>query len=184
MYGSFLGCFIYIFFGSSKDVPIGPSAISSLLTYQSIKGRGPEHAILLTFLTGLVELAMGLLGLGTSMSYLLKNIIGTLWWLYKTAVAVCQVFLLFCFISGFIIDFVSDPVSSGFTSAVSLIIFTSQVKDILGIKAKGNTFLEIWTSLFQNMRDTTLWDPILGISCIVVLLSMRVSFKVCVVQLH
>ena len=64
LYGSFLGCFIYIIFGSCKDVPVGPSAISSLLTYQAVSGRGPEHAILLTFLSGLVELAMGVLGLG------------------------------------------------------------------------------------------------------------------------
>lgn len=33
---------------------------------------------------------------------------------------------------GFIIDFVSGPVGSGFTSAASMIILTSQMKDIFG----------------------------------------------------
>lgn len=33
---------------------------------------------------------------------------------------------------GFLINFVSGPVSSGFTSAVALIILTSQVKDVFG----------------------------------------------------
>ncbi|XP_022908679.2 sodium-independent sulfate anion transporter isoform X1 [Onthophagus taurus] len=137
LYGSFLGCFVYIIFGSCKDIPIGPTAIASLLTYQAVNGMGPEHAILLAFLAGVIELAMGLLGLG------------------------------------FLIDFVSGPVSSGFTSAVALIIFSSQVKDILGIKVIGNTFLEIWISIFDDIHNTTLWDPIMGVSCIVVLLFMR-----------
>lgn len=122
---------------------MGPTAIASLLTYQATSDFGEHaitHAILLTFLAGVIELVMGLLGLG------------------------------------FIIDFVSGPVSSGFTSAVALIIFTSQVKDILGIVVKGNTFLEIWISIFENINDTSLWDPILGCCCIVILLLMRVSY--------
>jgi sodium-independent sulfate anion transporter 11 len=43
---------------------MGPTAIISLMTYQTVNGKGPEHAILLCFFTGLVLLAMGLLGLG------------------------------------------------------------------------------------------------------------------------
>jgi len=35
LYGSFLGCFIYIFLGSCKDVPMGPTAIASLCEYQT-----------------------------------------------------------------------------------------------------------------------------------------------------
>lgn len=65
LYSSFVGSFIYIFLGSCKDVPMGPTAIASLLTYQAIHGLGPEHAVLLCFLTGIVQLAMGLFGLGT-----------------------------------------------------------------------------------------------------------------------
>lgn len=43
---------------------MGPTAIISLLTYQTVHGMGPEYAILLCFLSGVVELLMGLLGLG------------------------------------------------------------------------------------------------------------------------
>lgn len=68
----------------------------------------------------------------------------------------------------------SGPVSSAFTSAVALIIVTSQVKDVLGIHSSGDTFLEMWISLFQQMKHTRLWDTVLGIVCIVVLLIMRV----------
>lgn len=74
---------------------MGPTAIASLLTFQAAKGVW-QRAVLLSFITGLVEILMGILGLG------------------------------------FLINFVSGPVSSGFTSAVSLIILTSQVKDVFG----------------------------------------------------
>lgn len=136
LYGSFLGCFVYIFLGSCKDVPMGPTAIASLLTYQAAGGVW-QKAVLLSFLTGIVEIIMGFMGLG------------------------------------FLLNFVSGPVSSGYTSAVSLIILTSQVKDIFGIKAKGSTFVEIWSSIFKNIHTLRLNDTLMGVSCMVVLLLMR-----------
>ncbi|XP_067006355.2 sodium-independent sulfate anion transporter [Anabrus simplex] len=142
LYGSFLGCFIYIIFGSCKDVPMGPTAIMSLLTYQTVRGKGPEYAVLLCFLNGIVELFMGLLGLG------------------------------------FIIDFISGPVSSGFTSAAALIIVTSQIKDVLAVKAQGNTFIGMWSSLFSNMWASKPGDCIMGCTCIVVLILMRYLVKI------
>lgn len=139
LYGSFLGCFFYIFFGSCKDVPFGPTAIISLLTYQTIgQLQDPHlHAILLCFMSGVIELFMGIFGLG------------------------------------FLIDFVSGPVSSGFTSAVALIIVTSQIKDILGIPAKGSTFLQMWRSIGEHVHRTSVYDAALGVSCIGLLLLLR-----------
>nr|CAH7755569.1 unnamed protein product [Callosobruchus chinensis] len=137
LYSSFLGSFVYIFLGSCKDVPMGPSAISALMTFQVIHGYGPEHAILLCFLTGIVQFLMGVFGLG------------------------------------FLIDFVSGPVSSGFTSAVALIIVTSQMKDVLGIHVQssgGSTFIGTWRSIFQDIHKTQAWDTTLGVVCIAVLL--------------
>ncbi|PSN36843.1 Sodium-independent sulfate anion transporter [Blattella germanica] len=142
LYRSFLGCFLYILLGSCKDVPMGPTAIISLLTYQTVShldnvNKRAPYAVLLCFLVGCVELLMGILGLG------------------------------------FVIDFISGPVSSGFTSAVALIIVTSQVKDVLGIEASGSTFVRNWDSLFRAMDNTRLWDTVLGVTCIIVLLLMR-----------
>lgn len=76
---------------------------------------------------------------------------------------------------GFLIDFVSGPVSSGFTSAVALIILSSQVKDIFGIKGKGSTFVEMWSSILDNIEGIRMSDTFLGFGCIVILLLMRVS---------
>lgn len=136
LYGSFLGCFVYIFLGSCKDVPMGPTAIASLLTFQATQGVW-QKAVLLCFLSGIVELLMGLFGLG------------------------------------FLIDFVSGPVSSGFTSAAAFIILSSQVKDLLGISAKGNTFVQQWRSILEDIHHTQLGDAVMGFTCIVVLLLMR-----------
>lgn len=118
-------------------MPHGPTAISALLTFQAAQGSVPK-AILLCLLTGIVELLMGILGLG------------------------------------FLVDFVSGPVASGFTSAVSLIIVSSQVKDLLGIKASGSTFLEIWKNVFADIHNISLWDTCLGVTCIAVLLILRI----------
>ncbi|XP_036146262.1 sodium-independent sulfate anion transporter isoform X2 [Monomorium pharaonis] len=139
LYGSFLGCFIYIIFGSCKDIPMGPTAIISLLTYQTVSHLDApvQHAILLCFIAGIVELIMGIFGLG------------------------------------FLIDFVSGPVSSGFTSAVALIIVTSQVKDILGIPAKGSQFIEMWQNIGGLIHQTSAWDATLGATCIALLLILR-----------
>lgn len=77
---------------------------------------------------------------------------------------------------GFLIDFVSGPVSSGFTSAVALIILSSQMKDIFGIKGGGNTFVEMWSKIVANIGGIRTTDTVLGLCCIVILLLMRVSF--------
>lgn len=139
LYGSFLGCFVYIVLGGCRAVPAGPTAIASLLTWQVANGVLAK-AVALTFLSGLIMLLMGVLGLG------------------------------------FLIDFVSGPVSSGFTSAVALMIATSQVKDIFAITVTGSTFLQQWISVFQNIHNASLWDPVLGFGCIALLLLMRVRF--------
>jgi len=75
LYGSFLGCFIYVILGSCKDVPMGPTAIISLLTYQTVSHLDfpVMYAILLSFLAGIVELIMGIFGLGKSSSIICQD---------------------------------------------------------------------------------------------------------------
>lgn len=83
--------------------------------------------------------------------------------------------MYFLFSSGFLLDFISGPVSVGFTSAAAIIIATSQVKDILGIHIGGSKFVEVWQNIFEKIGETKLWDSALGITCIIVLLLLRVS---------
>lgn len=106
---------------------------------------------------------------------------------YQTAQGSWQKATLLCFLTGiiellmgffglgFLIDFVSGPVSSGFTSAVALIILSSQMKDIFGIKGGGSTFIEMWSAIFENIKNIRMGDTFLGVACIIILLMMRVS---------
>lgn len=96
-----------------------------------------QKAVLLTFLSGIVEILMGVLQLG------------------------------------FIIDFVSGPVSAGFTSAVALIIFTSQIKNILVVNSTGSSFLESWITMIGDMHNMRVADAILGLSCVTILIALR-----------
>lgn len=64
LYSAFVGCFIYVIFGSCKDITIGPTALMSLMTYQQVTGRGPDFAVLLCFLSGAIQLLMSILNLG------------------------------------------------------------------------------------------------------------------------
>jgi Sulfate permease and related transporters (MFS superfamily) len=79
------------------------------------------------------------------------------------------------FLSGFLIDFISGPVSVGFTSAAAIIIATSQVKDILGLDFTAGKFLLVWQKIFEHIGETRLWDAVLGVVCMIVLLLLRVS---------
>ncbi|CAH0770876.1 unnamed protein product [Bemisia tabaci] len=61
---AFVGVFVYLFFGTTREVFIGPSSLMAILTYEYTKDLTNDHVILLTFICGCVELAMSLLRLG------------------------------------------------------------------------------------------------------------------------
>ncbi|XP_051158559.1 sodium-independent sulfate anion transporter-like [Leptopilina boulardi] len=137
LYSSFLGGFIYIFLGNIKEVSIGPTSLMSLLILEFTREMPANFAILLGFLAGCVELAMGLLNLG------------------------------------FLVDFISIPVTSGFTSATSVIIIIGQIQRLLGIKYKSKNILDNMIKLFQNIHQIRLNDTLLGLSSIIILLMIR-----------
>lgn len=74
---------------------------------------------------------------------------------------------------GVLIDFISIPVTVGFTSATSVIIACSQVKGLLGLSFKSSGFIDTVKNIGLHVHETQLWDATLGFSCIVVLLLMR-----------
>ncbi|XP_054834494.1 sodium-independent sulfate anion transporter [Eublepharis macularius] len=69
LYSSFMGCFVYCLLGTAKDVTLGPTAILSLLV-SSYAFHDPVYAILLTFLSGCIQLVMGLLHLGFLLDFI------------------------------------------------------------------------------------------------------------------
>lgn len=84
---------------------------------------------------------------------------------------------------GFLIDFISVPVISGFTSAAALTIASGQIKGLFGIYKKHHSnethagVVDDYIEIFENL-DTVRWqDAVLGIICAVILLAMRVSLS-------
>jgi SulP family sulfate permease len=103
LYAGLIPIFVYAFLGSSRQLAIGPVAVSSLLVFGGISQLAEpgtaayvELVILASFLIGLTEIIGSFLKLG------------------------------------FLVNFLSHPVIAGFTSAAALIIGISQLQYLLG----------------------------------------------------
>jgi sodium-independent sulfate anion transporter 11 len=65
--------------------------------------------------------------------------------------------------SGFIANFISAPVISGFTSGVALTIVATQLKSLLGLHFDKEGFLPTMIGVFEHIREVHKWDTILSI---------------------
>lgn len=74
---------------------------------------------------------------------------------------------------GFIVEFISGPVISGFTSAAAITIASTQLKSLFGMRYKGEHFLEIIYQFFANLGTMRLGDSLMGVLCVVLLLVVR-----------
>ncbi|XP_032596070.1 sodium-independent sulfate anion transporter isoform X2 [Drosophila grimshawi] len=69
LYSAFMGGFIYIIFGTCKDITVGPTAILSMMMYSHLNGN-PDYAVLMCFLSGCIIVVLGLLNLGVLVRYI------------------------------------------------------------------------------------------------------------------
>ncbi len=82
---------------------------------------------------------------------------------------------------GTIIKFIPHPLIIGFTSGIALIIFSSQVKDFLGLKmgAVPADFLEKWGAYFTNIQSINFYAvAVAAVTIIIILLWPKVSQKI------
>ncbi|SPP81004.1 sodium-independent sulfate anion transporter isoform X2 [Drosophila guanche] len=70
LYSAFIGSIIYVFFGTIPQVSIGPTSLMAILTLQFCADKPVQVVIVLAFLAGLVELAMGVFQLGFIVSFI------------------------------------------------------------------------------------------------------------------
>lgn len=75
LYSAFMGCFVYMFLGSCKDITIGPTAIMSIMTHEYSVDQNPDYAILLCFLSGLIIFTAGICNLGFLITFISKPVI-------------------------------------------------------------------------------------------------------------
>jgi len=64
-----MACFVYVIFGTSRDINLGPTAVMSLLVAEFAHSI-PELAALLALISGLIQFAMGLFHVGEKLLYM------------------------------------------------------------------------------------------------------------------
>ena len=139
LYAATIPLVLYAFFGSSRQLAVGPVAMDSMLTAASIiilKPENPQmylvYAITLAFLVGVIQFGLGILRFG------------------------------------FVVNFLSHPVINGFTSAAAVLIGLSQVPHLFGIEfAQSILIQEIIYNIGQqiiNIHWITLFIGLIGIS--------------------
>jgi len=76
---------------------------------------------------------------------------------------------------GGLIRFIPFPVTTGFTSGIALVIFSTQIKDLLGLEmaAVPVEFLPKWATYFHALETASFGTAALGIGTIVLIVALR-----------
>ena len=134
LYASILPIIAYALFGTSRALAVGPVAVISLMTLTAASAvAAPGSA---EFIAATLVLAL--------LSGLILIVMGVLR-------------------LGFLANLLSHPVVSGFITASGIIIATSQLKSLLGIKASGEALPELITTLIENAKDTNPYTLAIGV---------------------
>jgi sodium-independent sulfate anion transporter 11 len=75
LYSGLVDGFIYAIFGTCKDLNIGPSSLLSLMLQPHVRKLGPDAAVLMTFLSGIIIFTLGVIRLGFVVDFLSYPII-------------------------------------------------------------------------------------------------------------
>lgn len=145
LYAALIPQIIYGILGTSRQLSVGPVAMDSLL----------------------VAAGLGALSLSGIEEYIGMAIFLALF------MGLIQ-FLLGVVRMGFLVNFLSKPVISGFTSAAALIIGLSQLKHLLGTPIKGgNQIHTLVYSAFKTIDQTQWIALVLGVAAIVIIKGLK-----------
>ena len=74
---------------------------------------------------------------------------------------------------GTIIKYIPYPIVVGFTSGIAVTIFTTQVKDLLGMQMDSvpSDFIEKWGAYIYNIGNIDLWSALVGIASVALIAS-------------
>jgi sulfate permease, SulP family len=138
LYASTIPLVLYALLGTSRQLAVGPVAMVSLLTAAGIGALNPESPEVYLYLAVTLAFMAGAIQ-----------------------------FLMGVFRLGFLVNFLSHPVISGFTSAAAIIIGLSQLKHLLGIQLpKSEHVHEILLAAGQNIGQTHLITLGIGVVAI------------------
>ena len=76
---------------------------------------------------------------------------------------------------GSFIKFIPYPVTTGFTAGIGVVIFSSQIKDFLGLtyKEASPEFIDKWISIFSNLSTINISSAAIGICTVTIILVIR-----------
>ena len=148
LYASIIPLVLYAIFGTSKTLAVGPVAVIALMTSASCSQfANPGSSEYIIFAIILA---------------LMSGIILILMGLLKL---------------GFIANFLSHPVISGFITASGLIIAASQLNHILGIEGTGSNLYDILYNLISNLMNINVYTVFLGSCAIIILFWCKTRLK-------
>jgi len=148
LYASVLPLVAYAIFGTSTSLAVGPVAVVSLMTATAVGRLAAEGTTDYASAAVLLALLSGLM------------------------LAIMGVLRL-----GFVANFLSHPVISGFITASGIIIAAGQLGGLLGISAKGQTLPEIIQSLASGLGDINFYTVAVGLFALGLLVWIRTSLK-------
>lgn len=148
LYASILPLVAYAAFGTSRSLAVGPVAVVSLMTASAI----------------------GEIAVQGTPAYLAAALL--LAFLSGAMLIAMGLFKL-----GFVANFLSHPVISGFITASGLLIAAGQLKYLLGIPAGGHTLPQIATGLVENIGSINLPTLAIGTSVLAFLYFVRLRLK-------
>ena len=134
LYASMLPLIAYAIFGTSSTLAVGPVAVASLMTAAAIQ---PFSAIDVS--------------LGIQAAVIIACISGFI-------LVLSGLFRL-----GFLANFLSHPVITGFISAASIVIATSQLSTLLGYSVRAETLIELVSSIYEQIHKTDIVTLVLSI---------------------
>ncbi|GAD20432.1 SulP family inorganic anion transporter [Acidovorax sp. MR-S7] len=148
LYASMLPLLAYAVFGSSRTLAVGPAAVTSLMTAAAV---------------GQVAAA------GSADYWAAALVLALLSGLMLTLMGVLRL--------GWLANYLSHPVISGFISASGVLIALSQAKHVLGIAASGDTLPELLPALWRGLPQTNGPTVALGLSALLFLWWSRSGLK-------
>ena len=147
LYAGLLPLFLYGVLGTSRQMSVGPVAVSALLVMAGVSQLANPDTETASYIQ-LVILCGLMIGLGQM--------------------------LLGVFRLGFLVSFISHPVIVGFTSAAAIIIIASQLKDLLGIPIpRFKHSYETVQYAFQNIASANWISVVLCLGSIAVISLLR-----------
>jgi SulP family sulfate permease len=148
LYASILPLVVYALFGTSRTLSVGPVAVASLMTAAALAPLAQAGSA--EYIAGAVVLAL--------MSGLMLVLMGVLR-------------------LGFLANFLSHPVISGFITASGIVIAASQLKHVFGITGSGHNLFDIGRSLWASSSSINLATLAVGVSTLVFLVLARTRLK-------